>query len=173
MGRGHIATIDLAYMGELAAHVGWEVWKLNMDGTSQVNLTGAGDKVKAQRTKMNIGTYESWFFQHKPLPLLVALWADNNIVTMLSNYHGPEICIEGSGLLQRRKVGKKREREKTEVQCPMQNCDYSLTFHYIDKGNGKEAKFDLKRTWGITCYTLCCMMATIPSFINLRKIMLS
>ena len=83
-------------------------------------------------------------FQHDSLPLLVALWADNNIVTTLYNYHGPEICMEGSVLLQRRKVGKTREREKMEVQCPMQNRDYSWTFHWIDKGNGKEAICDLK-----------------------------
>jgi hypothetical protein len=144
MGRGHIATMDSAYMGELAAQVGREVWKLNMIGTSQVNRTSAGKEVKAQRTKMKVGTYECCFFQHKTKPLLVALWADNNIVTTLSNYHSPVICTEGSGLLRRRKVGKKREREKTEVQCPMQNRDYSETFHWIDKGNGKEAKYDLK-----------------------------
>ena len=119
MGRGHIATMDSAYMDELAAHVRQEVWKLNMVGTSQVNRTWAGAEVKAQQKKMKVGTYECFFFQHDTLPLLVALWADNNIVTTLSNYHGPEICIKCSGLLRRRKVGTKREREKTEVQCPM------------------------------------------------------
>ena len=119
MGRGHIATIDSAYMGKLAGQVGQEVWKFNTVGTSQVNRAGAAVEVKAQQKKMKVGTYECCSFQHDSLPLLVALWADNNIVTMLSNYHGPEICIEGSGLLQRRKVGKKREHEKTEVQCPM------------------------------------------------------
>ena len=59
MGRGHIATTDSAYMGELATQVGQEVWKLNMVGTSEVNRTGAGDEVKAQRKKMKVGTYES------------------------------------------------------------------------------------------------------------------
>jgi hypothetical protein len=144
MGRGHMATMDSAYMGELAALVGRQVWKLNMVGTSQCNRTGAGDEVKAQRNKMKVGTYECSFFQHKTLPLLVALWADNNIVTTLSNYHSPEICAEGSGVSRRRKVNKKREREKTEVRCPRQNRDYSAQFHWIDKGNGKEALFDLK-----------------------------
>jgi hypothetical protein len=144
MGRGHIATMDSAYMGELAAQVGREVWKLNMVGTSQCNRTGAGKEVKAQRKKMKIGSYEGCFFQHKTLPLLVGLWADNNIVTTLSNYHSPEICAEGSGVLRRKKVNKVREREKSEVRCPMQNRDYSRQFHWIDKGNGKEAKFDLK-----------------------------
>ena len=133
MGRGHIATMDSAYMGELAAQVGPEVWKLNMVGMSQVNRTGARAEVKKQRIKMKVGTYECCFFQHDTLPLLVALWADNNIVTTLSNYHGPEICTKGSGLLRRRKVGKKREREKTEVQCPMQNRNYSWTFHWIER----------------------------------------
>ena len=62
MGRGHIATINPAYMGKLATQVGQEVWKLNMVGTSQVNQTGARDKVKAQQKKMKVGTYESCFF---------------------------------------------------------------------------------------------------------------
>ena len=91
--------MDVAYMGKLAAHVGQEVWKLNMVGTSQVNRTGAGNKVKAQQKKMKVGTYESCFFQHTILPLVIGLWADNTIVTTLSNYHSPEICTKGRGLL--------------------------------------------------------------------------
>ena len=46
-------------MGELAAQVDREVWKLNMVGKSQVNRTGAGDEVKAQRKKIKVGTHES------------------------------------------------------------------------------------------------------------------
>ena len=59
MGRDHIATMDSAYMGELATQVGQEVWKLNMVGTSQVNHTCNGEEVKAQRKKIKVGTHES------------------------------------------------------------------------------------------------------------------
>ena len=72
MGRDNITTMDLAYMGELAALVGWELWKINMVGTSQCNCTAAGKEVKAQRTKMKVGTHECCFFQHKTRPLGVA-----------------------------------------------------------------------------------------------------
>ena len=36
-----------------------------------------------------------------------------------------------------------REQEKTAVPCPEQQKDYSETFHLIDKGNGKESKYDM------------------------------
>ena len=36
-----------------------------------------------------------------------------------------------------------REREPVAVPCPQQNVDYSETFHFIDKGNGTEAKYEL------------------------------
>ena len=62
MGRGHIVTMDSEYMGKLAAQVGREVWKLNMVGTSQCNRIGAGNEVKAHRTKMKVGTYKCCFF---------------------------------------------------------------------------------------------------------------
>ena len=69
------------------------------------------------------------------------MWADNNIVRTLSNFHRPEILE--AGLKRKRKVNKMRERHQTEVPCPRQNKDYSETFHLIDKGNGAEVKYDL------------------------------
>jgi hypothetical protein len=36
-----------------------------------------------------------------------------------------------------------REQEQKEVSCPVQQRDYSETFHLIDKGNGKESKYDM------------------------------
>ena len=70
MGHGHIATMESAYMGELAAQVGQEVWKLNMVGTSRVNRTGAGVEVKAQQKKMKVGTYKCCFFNTIPYHFL-------------------------------------------------------------------------------------------------------
>ena len=77
MGRGHIATMNLGYIGELAAHVGQKVWKVNMVGTSEVNRTGTGDEVNAQQMKMKVGTYESCFFntRHYHFVLLCGLTA--------------------------------------------------------------------------------------------------
>ena len=122
-------------MGELAALVGLEVWKINMVGTLQCNHTAAGKEVKAHRTKMKVGTYEYYFFQHRTPPVVVALWVNNNTVTTFSNYHSLIIFEESSGVRRRRKVDKVREREKTDIKYPDQNCVYSSQFHWINKGN--------------------------------------
>ena len=37
----------------------------------------------------------------------------------------------------------RRERESTEVSCPLQHTAYSKTFHLIDKGNLNEVRFDM------------------------------
>ena len=69
----------------------------------------------------------------------VALWADNNIVATLSNYHGPKFLDAEAGMKRRKKdTNGDREQEQTEVKCPEQNKDYYRTFHQIDNGNGKE-----------------------------------
>ena len=141
-GLGHYATMDSAYMGDVMAQIGREAWKINMVGTTQSNRVGAD--VKEERKRMKVGTYECVFYQHNELPLCVALWADNNIVTTLSNFHSPTVLQEGEGMLHRKKGGDgKRERVRTPVKCPAQNKTYSLSFHQIDKSNGKEAKYDL------------------------------
>jgi hypothetical protein len=36
-----------------------------------------------------------------------------------------------------------RENDRTDVSCLTQQKDYSQTFHLIDKGNGKESKYDM------------------------------
>ena len=69
-----------------------------------------------------------FLFQHKILSLAVALWADNNNVTTLSNYHSPEVCAKDNGVLRRRKVSEKCERKRTEVRCPMQNVTIQRSF---------------------------------------------
>ena len=73
-----------------------------------------------------------------------ALWADNNIVKTISNYHTPIIFLEGLGVLRKKKEPDgKRLSHHNEVPCPEQNWEYSKTFHPIDKGNGVEATYDM------------------------------
>ena len=71
------------------------------------------------------------------------MWADNAIVKTLSNFHSPKLLAAGSGVLRRHCVNGVRERTPTEVPCPEQQKDYCETFHLIDKGNGKESKYDM------------------------------
>ena len=99
--------------------------------------------LKKAKSEMKVGTYETRFFQHRMKNLVFALWADNNIVKTLSNFHSPELLEAGHGVLRRRRVDGLREQERTAVQCPLQQKDYSETFHLIDKGNGKESHYDM------------------------------
>ena len=71
------------------------------------------------------------------------MWADNNIVKTLSNFHCPKILKEGVGVLQKKKVDDRREQTQSEVPCPDQNKDYSNTFHLINKGNGAKANYNM------------------------------
>eukprot|EP00956_Cyclotella_meneghiniana_P033550 scaffold96912_cov61-Cyclotella_meneghiniana.AAC.1 len=141
--NGMCCTLDSAYMGDILGQVAREEWKMNLVGTCQSDRTGAGPQAKEAKAAMKVGNYESVMFQHKALPLTYALWSDNSIVKTLSNFHTPEVLEAGSGVARRRRVDGQREMERTEVQCPLQQKDYSETFHLIDKGNGKESKYDL------------------------------
>ena len=80
-------------------------------------------------------------FQHDPLPLTYAMWSDNNIVCTLSNFY-PTTIIK-AGIKRKHKVDSVRERDSTAVSCPVHNKFYSETFHWIDKGNGSEATYDI------------------------------
>ena len=141
-GAGCHVTMDSSYMGDIMAQIGRSEWLFNMVGTAQANRSGAD--VKPEIAEMKIGSYESWCFQHKWLPLCSALWADNNIVKTLSNYHTPNILPEGAGVLRKKKgPDGKRLSQRDEVPCPEQNREYSETFHPIDKGNGAEATYDM------------------------------
>jgi len=72
------------------------------------------------------------------------MWADNNVVKILSNYHNPTICPEGSDVMRKKKGDNgRREIHQSPVSCPEQSKDYSETFNLIDKGNGEKAKFDM------------------------------
>jgi hypothetical protein len=110
-------------------------------------FSGSGYASKDDKKTMKIGSYESIIYQHrvKNLSFTLWLWADNNIVKTLSNFHSPEVlaAAAGSGMLRRRRVDGSSEQEQTEVSCPLQHKDYSEKFHLIDKGNGKESKYDL------------------------------
>ncbi|KAL7536120.1 hypothetical protein ACHAXR_006945 [Thalassiosira sp. AJA248-18] len=140
-GRGMCMTMDSAYMGGVMGQIGREVWAMNFVGTCQADRTGAD--VKETRKNMTVGTYESHMFQHRTKHLSFTMWSDNNIVKTLSNFHTPEVLVAAEGVLWRRRVDGLREQERTEVSCPKQQKDYNETFHLIDKGNGKESKYDM------------------------------
>ena len=142
-GRGMCLTMDSAYMGDIMGQIGREEWEINMVGTCQSDRTGAGPTAKEAKAKMKPGTYESVLFQHRDKPLCYAMWSDNNIVKTLSNFHKPEILQVGDEVLRRKKVDGVREANKTDVSCPVQQRDYSKTFHLIGKGNGKESNYDM------------------------------
>ena len=138
--NGHCVTMDSAYMGDIMAMIGRDVWRINMVGTAQANRTGADiDCTKS----MKKGTYEAICWQHAWRSLCFAVWSDNALVRTLSNFHGPVILKAGMGVLRKKRdEDGKRERHKTEVPCPAQTKDYCNTFHLINKGNGAEASYD-------------------------------
>ena len=98
---------------------------MNMVGTCQSDRTGACEAAKEEKKGMKEGTYESVLFQHKDKPLTYTMWADNNIMKTLSNFHAPGILPVGRGLKRRRRVEGIREEEQTEVSCPTQHKAYS------------------------------------------------
>ena len=80
---------------------------------------------------MKKGTHETIMWQHKTMPLVFAVWSDNNIVKTLSNCHSAYV-VEG-GLNRRFKIDNVRQRLQTPVDCPQQHVTYSDMFHLIDK----------------------------------------
>jgi hypothetical protein len=140
-GKGHCITMDSAYMGDIMAQIGRDKWKLNMVGTSQSNQTGANMKDIVE--KMKPGTYESCFWQHNTKTLVYTAWLDNAVVKTLSNHHCANVLVMG-GLMRRRKDNSgSRTMHQMPVPCLVQMKEYSETFHLIDNGNGKEAKYDM------------------------------
>ena len=58
-------------------------------------------------------------------------------------------------MLHKMRVDGKRDRDKSEVPCPVQMKDYCKTLHLIDKGNGAKAHYDMggksrKHNWSPT-----------------------
>jgi hypothetical protein len=118
-GQGHYVTMDVAYMGNIMAQVGQEVWGMNMVGTVQCNQLGVDTTKKTK--KMKPGTYNVVMWQHSNKPLMIAAWVDNSVVKTLSNCHGPEVVAAGDGVNRKRKGNYgKRERVLTEVPYPAQ-----------------------------------------------------
>ncbi len=141
-GNGHCVTMDSAYMCNIMAMIGQDVWKINMLQMAQTNWTGADVTNKISRMKK--GTYKSICWQHKMRPLCFLVWSDNALVKTLSNFHSPEILEVGLGVFwKKRDSNGKRGRHKKEVTCPSQMKDYCETFYLINKGNGTEASYDL------------------------------
>ena len=81
-------------------------------------------------------------WRHDNESLCYAIWFHKNLVRTLSNFHTPKVV--DSGIKRRRRVNSILEREPVAVPCPHQNVDYSETFRLIDKGNGAEAKYELR-----------------------------
>ena len=83
-GKGHCVTMDYTYMVDIMALIGRHEWLINMVGTENENRTGDGTKEKNKGMKK--GNFEYILFQHNDEPLCYAMWSDNNIVRILSNY---------------------------------------------------------------------------------------
>jgi hypothetical protein len=59
--NGHCVTMDSAYMGDIMAMIGRDMWRINMVGTAQANHTGANFDCTKLIKK---GTYSSVCWQH-------------------------------------------------------------------------------------------------------------
>jgi hypothetical protein len=139
--KGHCITMDSTYMGDIMAMIGHDVWCINMVGTAQANSSGTNMDCKKSMKK---GTYNSICLPHIWRSLCFAMWSDNALVKMLSNFRGPEMLEEVMGVLQKKRDNEgKRERTNMEVPYPAQMRDYCTTFHLIDEGNGVEVNYDL------------------------------
>jgi hypothetical protein len=143
--KGHNVVMDSAYMSDAMCQVGREEWKINMVGTVKTDQCGAGPLGKAacKAKVIEIHTHESLIYQHNTKPLCYAVWGDNNFVKTLSNFHSPVIMTGGIKRKKRNLITKRREREFSDDDCPVQQKSYCNTYHKIDKGNGAEAKYDL------------------------------
>ena len=119
--------MDSAYMGDTMGQIGREEWKINMVGAAQMKAPAAADV-----QKLKVGMYESIYWQHRMLNLCYVVWSDNNKVKMLSNFHSPDLLEVRLGKLLKMRVDGKRDRDKSEVPCPVQMKDYCETFHLID-----------------------------------------
>ena len=131
-GKGHCVTIDSAHMGDTMGQIGREEWKIIMVDTARTNRMGA--PAVADAKKLKVGMYKSIFWQHQMLNLCYVVWSDNNKVKTLSKFHSPDVLEVGLGMLCKMRIDGKRDRDKSEVPCPVQMKDYCETFQLIDKG---------------------------------------
>ena len=97
----------------------------------------------AQNLPLVRGTCESLLHQHLDEPLTFAIWADDNFVKTLSNFHSPVVIENGVKRRRRDPATNRRETNQTAVECLAQVKSCCETFHLIDEGNCSEAKCDL------------------------------
>ena len=102
-------------------------------------LDQTGADAKDTITKMK--KHKSNMWQHNELPLVSAVRSDNIVVKSLSNYHSPIIIPNDLQRLIR--IDNVRQRNSVGVPVPLQQKEYSETFHKINKGIGAEAKYDM------------------------------
>ena len=96
--------------------------------------------MNSEHAKMKKGMYECKFFVHETLSLCVALWSDNNIVTILLNMHSPAVLTKEEGVFcWKQDVGGKRERISSAVKIREQSKAYMSNFGQIDQRNLKDA----------------------------------
>jgi hypothetical protein len=113
-GVGHCVVMDSAYMGDAMCQVGWAEWGINMVGTVQSSRTGGGRLGKAaiKANEIEKGSHKSLLYEHNTKPLMHAVWADNNFVKTLSNFHSPTIVAGGMKRGVRDPVTKKEQENK-------------------------------------------------------------
>jgi hypothetical protein len=75
--------------------------------------------------------------------MICIVWADNNFVKNLFNFHSPVIVRGGMMRKKRDQRAKRKERDQSEVDCSEQQKVYYLTYHLINKGYCFKAKYDL------------------------------
>ncbi|OEU21319.1 hypothetical protein FRACYDRAFT_234945 [Fragilariopsis cylindrus CCMP1102] len=124
--KGHCVVMDSAYKSDAVCQVGREEWKINMVGTCQTDQCGAGQGID----------------------ILCLGWAGNNFMKTFSNFHSADLLRGEMKRKSRNLETKSRDREFSDVNCPMQQQIYCCTYHYltallIDKENGAEAKYDM------------------------------
>ncbi len=66
--------MDSAYMGDIMAMIGRNMWCINMVGTAQANCTGANINCTKPMKKR---TYNSVCWQHVWQSLCFTVWSDN------------------------------------------------------------------------------------------------
>jgi hypothetical protein len=95
-GFGVCCTLDSAYMGDILGQIAREEWAMNLVGTCQTDRSGGGAASQGDKKDLEIGSYDSVMYQHSCLNLCFAMWADNNIVKTLSNFHSADLLEAGT-----------------------------------------------------------------------------
>jgi hypothetical protein len=105
--------MDSAYMVNAMCQFDREEWSLNMVGTVQSSRTGGGylGEAAIKEKEIEKGTHnKSLLYQHNTKQLVHAVWADNNFIKTLSDFHSPSIVEGGMRRRVRDPVTKTRDR---------------------------------------------------------------